>query len=86
MQLKFLYYCDTTAGRFYIGQSADGRYHPFYNGETYGSYHAPWQASEDLANNGTFSILHATTGDFLDTSQLGIPLHTSDWERINSAN
>jgi len=86
MPWKLLYYWNTRVGTFYIGQSTDGRYHPIYNGESYGSYASPWQASEELARNSTFSIHHGQTGHLLDTSTLGIPTHCSDWERIKSAN
>ena len=86
MRFKLQYFCDTPAGTFYIGQSEDGRFHPIYDDESYGSYAHAWQASEDLAHNATFSIHHATTGKVLDTSKLGIPEHTSAWERMSSAN
>lgn len=85
MRFELLYRCETKAGTFYIGRSEDGRYHPIYDDESYGSYARPSQASEDLAYNATFSILHSSTGKLLDTSRLGIPAHVSQWERINSA-
>ncbi|MFN8766601.1 MAG: hypothetical protein ACK5ZC_19220 [Pirellulaceae bacterium] len=82
MRCKLLYCWNTTAGTFYIGQSEDGRFHPIYNDESYGSYLKDWQASEDLAHNLTEPIHHPTTGKRIDTSKLGIPDHTSDWDRI----
>lgn len=85
MRFRLLYFWDTPAGTFYIGQSEDGRFHPIYDNESYGSYAKEWQAAEDLALNATFSINHSSTGEILDTSELGIPEHTSEWERIRSA-
>lgn len=73
---------ETTAGTFYIGQSKDGRFHPIYNEEDLGSYAYPWQATEDLALGATFSILHKDTGEYLDTSELDIPEHSDEWERV----
>jgi hypothetical protein len=81
MRTKLIYRWSTTVGTFYIGQSEDGRFHPIYNDETYGSYSQAWQASEELAHN-LIPIHHPTTGKRIDTSKLGIPDHTSDWERI----
>jgi len=86
MRFRLLYSWKTIVGTFYIGQSADGRFHPIYDDESYGSYANEWQASEDLAMNATFSINHSITGELLYTSTLGIPEHTSEWERIRSAN
>ena len=84
MRFKRLYFWDTSAGRFYIGQSNDGRFHPIYNDESYGSYSQPWQAAEDLACNATFSISSTKTGIRIDTSNLGIPPHTSEWKKVLS--
>ncbi|TWU44477.1 hypothetical protein [Rubripirellula reticaptiva] len=80
--MKLLLSFSTKAGTFYIGQSNDGRFHPIYNDESLGSYAKHWQATEDLATNATFSVLHSTTGELLDTSRLGIPEDPSEWERI----
>lgn len=85
MTFRLLYEWETNAGTFYIGQSSDGRFHPIYDDESYGSYQYSWQASEDLSQNVTFSIFHALTGKLLDTSKLGIPSHTDEWIRISSA-
>lgn len=83
--MRLIYKWNTRVGTFYIGQSPDGRYHPIYDGESFGSYSQPWQASEDLAFNATFSVHHAETGALLDTSRLGIPEHTSEWELMRAA-
>ena len=86
MRFRLLYFWNTTAGTFYIGQSDDGRFHAIYGNESYGSYSKDWQAAEDLAHNATFSIHHSTTGNLLDTSKLGIPENTSQWKRISASN
>lgn len=80
--MKLLLSYNTKAGTFYIGQSDDGRFHPIYDDESLGSYAHAWQATEDLATNSTFSVHHATTGNVLDTSQLGIPEDPGEWSRI----
>lgn len=69
----------TRAGVFYIGEDQGGRFHPIYEDESLGSYAAIWQATEDLALNATFSVLHAVSGELLDTSKLGIPADPSEW-------
>lgn len=79
--MKILLYCKTKAGNFHIGQSNDGRFHPIYDDEDLGSYSKIYQATEDLAMNATFSVLHQPTGELLDTSQLGIPEDPEEWER-----
>jgi len=79
--MKILLYCKTKAGTFYIGQSRDGRFHPIYDDEDLGSYSRIYQATEDLAMNATFSVLHKSTGKLLDTSELGIPEDPEEWER-----
>jgi hypothetical protein len=86
MRFRLLFSYPTRAGTFYLGQSDDGRFHPIYDGESYGSYAYVWQATEALADNGTFSIQHQRTGELLDTSTLGIPEHPSEWDKINPAN
>ena len=73
--MKLLYKFETRVGTFYIGQSADGRFHPVYDGESLGSYAHPWQAAEDLAGGHTFSVSGVD-----DTSTLGIPEHHTEWE------
>jgi hypothetical protein len=80
--MKLLLSYNTKAGTFYIGQSDDGRFHPIYNDKSLGSYAYARQATEDLATNSTFSVLHSVTGKVLDTSQLGIPEDPSEWSRI----
>ncbi|MGB0767118.1 MAG: hypothetical protein ACPGYV_05365 [Phycisphaeraceae bacterium] len=80
-----LYSHKTRVGTFYIGQSEDGRFHPIFNDESLGSYHKDWQAAEDLAMNVTFSVMHPTTGELLDTSALGIPEHPSEWTRVSNS-
>lgn len=81
---KLLYAFKTRVGTFYIGQSGDGRFHPIYNDESYGSYHEDWQAADDLVQNATYSI-QSPSGELLDTSKLGIPEDLSEWERIRVA-
>ncbi len=71
----------TKVGTFYIGQSIEGRFHPIFDNEDLGSYAEAWQATEDLANDVTFSVLHPETGDLLDTSEFGIPEDPTEWER-----
>lgn len=75
--MKLLLKWNTKVGTFYIGQSKDGRFHPIYENESLGSYYQPWQATEDLAGGYTFSPSNG-----IDTSELGIPEHSSDWERV----
>jgi hypothetical protein len=76
--MKLLYKWDTRVGTFYIGQSADGRYHPIFGGDDLGSYLYPWQATEDLARGHKCSVVGID-----DTSALGIPEHESEWERLS---
>lgn len=83
--MEMVYLTRTRAGTFYIGRSSDGRFHPIYDGEDYGSYETDWQAAEDLAHNAVGSVCHAATGELLDTSALDIPDDVSEWERISSA-
>jgi hypothetical protein len=80
--MKLLIQYDTSVGIFYIGQSEDGRFHPIFDNEDLGSYAKAWQASEDLANDVTFSVLHPETGELLDTSEFGIPEDPTEWDRI----
>lgn len=75
MQLHNRYFYKTTVGTFFIAQSADGRFHPVFENESLGSYHSANAAAEDLAGGHTFSVAGG-----VDTSQLGIPEHTSEWE------
>ncbi|GAB5387018.1 MAG: hypothetical protein Alis3KO_41410 [Aliiglaciecola sp.] len=71
------YKWNTRIGTFYICQSRDGRFHPVFENESLGSYAQAWQAAEDLAGGHTFSI---SSGE--DTSELEIPDHSDEWERI----
>jgi hypothetical protein len=80
--MKRILQFSTNAGVFYIGRSSDGRFHPIYNDEALGSYQYIWQATDDLALNATFSVLHARTGSLLDTSTLGIPESPSEWSPV----
>jgi len=79
--MRLLMQYNTSVGIFYIGQSEDGRFHPIFDNEDLGSYAEAWQASEDLANNVTFSVLHPETGELLDTSTFGIPEDPVEWDR-----
>ena len=78
-EVKLLYKFETTVGTFFIGQSADGRFHPLFNHKSLGSYAQQWQASEDLAGGHTFSAAGVE-----DTGGLGIPRDISEWEPIRS--
>lgn len=78
MRFKMLYRWNTRVGEFFIGQSDDGRFHPVFKGESYGSYSQTWQASEDLAHGHTYSITGVT-----DIKSLGIPDHVREWERVH---
>ena len=80
--MKLILQFDTKVGPFYIGQSQDGRFHPIFDDESLGSYAQVWQATDDLAGNATFSVLHPTTSDLLDTSALGIPQDPNEWSRL----
>lgn len=75
--MRLLYKYATKVGTFYIGQSNNGRYHPIFDNESLGSYAHPWQAAEDLAGGHTF-----TPNCDIDTDELDIPEHHSDWEPI----
>ena len=82
MKIKLILSYKTEVGTFYIGQSEDGRFHPIYDNEDYGSYYKIWQAVEDIANDCVGSILHPETGDLLDICEYEIPEDPSEWERI----
>ncbi|MBS4149974.1 hypothetical protein ACMC9K_01830 [Pseudomonadota bacterium DY0742] len=71
----------TRVGTFYIAQSSDGRFHPIFNDESLGSYSSIIHAVDDLVNDATFSVLHPSTAELVDTSTLGIPEDPRDWER-----
>ncbi len=79
--MKLLLKCDTPVGTFFVGQSPNERFHPIFDDESLGSYKHAWQATEDLANNATFSVLHPESGEVLDTSRLGIPESPGEWDR-----
>jgi len=80
MRLLLKYH--TNIGIFYIGQSLDERFHPIFNDEDLGSYAEAWQATEDLANDNIFSVLHPETGDLLDILEYEIPEDPSEWEKL----
>lgn len=82
MEIKLLFSYSTEVGIFYIGQSSDGRFHPIFDGESYGSYGQIWQAIEDLADDCVGSIIHPETGDLLNICELNLPLDYRDWEKI----
>lgn len=75
--MRLLYKYKTRVGTFYIGKSSDGRFHPIFDDESLGSYSQPWQAAEDLAGGHTF-----TPSCGVDTEELDIPEHHSEWEQI----
>lgn len=72
--MKLIYYADTSAGRFFIGESKDGRYHPIYDDESLGSYHSIPALLDDLCRGHTFS-----TSNSIDTSTLRIPEEIAEW-------
>jgi hypothetical protein len=74
--MKKLYIYRTRVGPFYVAEH-DGRYHPLFADESLGSYATPHQAAEDLAGGHTF-----TPSPGYDTSELGIPYHLAEWERL----
>jgi hypothetical protein len=74
---RILFGWNTRIGPFYIVEM-DGRFHPFYNDESLGSYARPEQAAEDVAGGHTFSIAEG-----IDTATLGIPEDLSDWEPVS---
>jgi hypothetical protein len=74
--MRVLYSCKTTVGTFYISQSDDGRFHPIFKDESYGSYAHAWQAAEDLAGGHV-----GTIPGVRDVSALGIPADHTEWER-----
>jgi len=80
--MKRLLSFTTRVGTFYIGQSSDGRFHPIFDDESLGSYAEVWQATDDLAHDATFSVLHPETSELLDTSELGIPEDPKEWVRL----
>ncbi len=73
--MKKLYAWQSQIGWFYIVATANGQFHPMYDGETLGSYSTAQQAVDDLAGGHTFSIAEGT-----DTSKLGIPDDLGEWE------
>ena len=75
--MKLLFAYQPRVGKFFIGQSPDGRFHPIFDDESLGSYVSPQQAADDLAGGHTFS----PSGGF-DTSTLGISEDISDWGRL----
>lgn len=79
MRKQYAY--QTRIGTFYIVSTDDGRFHPYYDGETLGAYSSPQHAIDDLAGGHTFSIAGG-----VDTSTLGIPCDLGEWERyaVNS--
>jgi len=82
--MKLLLSYRTKIGSFYIGQSPDGRYHPVFDDDSLGSYASIDQAAEDLVNNATFSVLHPSTLELVDTSALGLPEDWREWNRMTS--
>jgi hypothetical protein len=77
MRLTHLYAFKTKVGIFYISQSEDGRFHPFFDGESLGSYHSPTAAVQDLAGGHTFSVARVK-----DTSELDIPYDLVEWDKL----
>lgn len=73
---------NTRVGNFYIAQSRDGRFHPIYDDESLGSYESVMQAIDDLVCNATFSVSHPSSGEIIDTSELGIPDNPAEWEHM----
>jgi hypothetical protein len=53
-----------------------------YNEKSLDIYAQIWQATDDRAANATSSVLNATTGAVPDTSRLGIPENSGEWEQV----
>lgn len=75
--MNLLYSFATRAGRFFIGQSDDGRFHAIFRDQSLGSYLHAWQAADDLAAGATFSIPGVD-----DSSLLGISDDLKDWDAL----
>lgn len=78
--MRQLYVYQTRIGSFYIAAANDGRFHPYYDDESLGSYDNPQQAVDDLAGGHTFSIAGG-----VDTAKLGIPYDLGEWDRLAGA-
>lgn len=74
MHMRLLIGHPSRKGPFFIGQSADGRFHPIWQGESLGSYHSAAAAVEDLAGGHTFWIPDGT-----DPGRLGLSSEPDDW-------
>lgn len=79
---RLLKFC-TRVGMFYVEQSDTGSYLVTFNGDILGEYGNPWHATQDVAQNATDSVIHPSSGELIDTSDLGIPEDPSEWERLN---
>jgi hypothetical protein len=75
--VRYLYYFDTTVGRFHIVQSADKRFHPVYKSFSLGSFQSPEQALWHLIRGDTLSIPQK-----IDFTTLGFPTSLEDWRRV----
>jgi hypothetical protein len=74
--MKPVYYWKTRIGVFYIAQSADGRFHPVFDGEDLGSYATIQLALGDLTGGHVSPFPRG-----VDTSTLGISDELSEWVR-----
>src|SRR6059036_2927744 len=70
--MRKMYVYRTAIGSFYIVEH-EGKFHPMFNSQLFGSYDTPQQAAEHLADGHTF-ISYGT-----DISALGIPADLTDW-------
>lgn len=77
MRFTLLYKVNTRVGPFFIGRCEEGRFHPIYKDESYGSYWRAAQAAEDLAGGHTFSIPGIGR-----IEALGIPSDLDGWEQL----
>lgn len=74
MKLRYLIGHNTSAGPLLIGQTADGKFHPIWKGESLGPYSSLVGAIEDAAGGHTF-----TPSDGTDLGSLGLSSDPADW-------
>lgn len=67
--MKYLLGFETRLGPVFIGQTADGRYHPLWKGESLGSYADAVGAIDDVAGGHTYSPSDGTDLDSLEISR-----------------
>lgn len=67
------YYWNSRVGTFFI-EMHHGRWHPFFDGESLGSYATPQQALDDLCGGHVVSIPGG-----IDPSELDLPEDLAEW-------